>query len=150
MPDKLQSRKKGFFFDFSDRRPYYTLCLCLNTEFYELSNDTYAAMIKKIFLSEFWFQWNILKDITISLIRFKFTDVGFTLTQISLKQFYKMCNDKSLETIFLLCFYQDLIFKRMVAGMSNSVSWCNLLGLQELYWQSTYQLSERYKQLPEI
>ena len=27
----------------------------LNREFYKLLNDIYAAMIRKIFLSEFWF-----------------------------------------------------------------------------------------------
>ena len=34
---------------------------------YKLSNDIYAAMIRKVFLSEFWFQWNMPKDLSISL-----------------------------------------------------------------------------------
>ena len=31
---------------------------------YKLSNDIYANMIRKIFLREFWFYWNMLKDLT--------------------------------------------------------------------------------------
>ena len=30
-------------------------------------SDGYTAMIRKVFLSKFWFQWNMPKDLTISL-----------------------------------------------------------------------------------
>ena len=62
-----------------------------------LSNEIYAAIIRKAFFIEFWFEWNNPKDLTVPLTKIKACVCYF------LSNFYFSPNDgpsKTMKNVF--------------------------------------------------
>ena len=126
---------------FSNKTCYGLTALFLKTKTYFVNKQInkiyiyiYAAMIRKIFLSKFWFSWSTLKDPTTSLRIIR-------KTTYLLSHFHDY---RKFHHSFLSCFYHYILLSHL---SKKFICWGNLrilISLKQHTFNIKYYLHKKY------